>query len=288
MGQVASPAFVNIVRMTPLEGSILIEFGQNLGFVLIDRLLGGTGSLLERSHDVSDVDLQLLRNMGGMLAQAVSEAWENLTEVEPTIAEIHQDIQLAALAPSSEVVIMVFLEVTVLDVVAGLSVCTPFNVLEPVLPRLAAQVWAESSHVSAASSRAGLREQLARTPTTIGAELGNAEVRAAEIAGLQIGDVIRLEQRTTRSIAVSVDHVRKWYGRPGLVDGHIAVELERWAPEELPSIEVEEAEGAPAPSSEAIVSGTPSQPGVNMPLSVDAANDAVQRMFPGSEVPDAA
>ena len=257
MGQVASPAFVNIVRMTPLEGSILIEFGQNLGFVLIDRLLGGTGSLLERSHDVSDVDLQLLRNMGGILAQAVSEAWENLTEVEPTIAEIHQDIQLAALAPSSEVVIMVFLEVTVLDVVAGLSVCTPFNVL-------------------------------ARTPTTIGAELGNAEVRAAEIAGLQIGDVIRLEQRTTRSIAVSVDHVRKWYGRPGLVDGHIAVELERWAPEELPSIEVEEAEGAPAPSSEAIVSGTPSQPGVNMPLSVDAANDAVQRMFPGSEVPDAA
>lgn len=233
--QLTSASFINVLRMAPLEGSIIVEFGQDLGFVVVDRLLGGAGALLTRSHEVTDIELQLLRGVGGTLAESVGEAWENLSAVQPTVTDVHQDIQMAALAPPTEVVIMVFMEVSVLDTVAGLSVCTPFSVLEPVLARLNAQVWVGTGGrvKKSSESQEHLRWQLERTPTSIRVELGSTDVSTADLARLQIGDVIRLDGVSSRVIPVRLGHVRKWYGRPGLSAGRVVVQLDDWSPEEL-------------------------------------------------------
>ncbi|MEE9277326.1 MAG: flagellar motor switch protein FliM [Dehalococcoidia bacterium] len=235
--QIADASFINVVRMAPLEGSVVVEYGQDFGMLVVDRVLGGAGAPLERSHEITDIELQLLRGVGGALAANVGEAWENLASVQPTITDVFQDIQLAQLAPPTEVVIMVFLEVTVLNLVAGLSICTPFGVLEPILPRLNAQVWVGTGgrRNVTADSKQNLRSQIERTPTWVSARLGSTDVRAADLARLQVGDVIRLDGLRSRPVPVSVGGIRKWYGRPGVVAGRVAVQLERVAPEESPA-----------------------------------------------------
>ena len=250
--QTVGPVFVGLVRMAPLDGSIVIEFGQDLGLVIVDRLLGGPGALLEHGHEVTDIELELVRGFGGTLARNLGEAWENLAKVEPTISDMHQDIQQARLAPASEVVIMVFMEVTVVGVVGGMSICTPFSVLEPLLSRLTANVWVGTGGAKnvPAESRKKLQRQLERTPTSIGVELGSAAVRTADLAQLHVGDVIRLEGLATRPVAVSMGRIRKWYGRPGVVSGRVSVQLEEWAPAEAPNPTSADEPGASAGPSE--------------------------------------
>ena len=237
VGQISAQSFLNVVQMAPLDGSVILEYGQDIGLIMVDRLLGGAGALLDRGHDVTDIEVQLLRNIGASLAAALGEAWGNLAETQPALSEIHQDIQMVQVAPSTEVVIMVFMELTLLDVVGGFSICTPFSVLEGVMARLNAQTWVGTGgrKIATASARRDLRLQIARTPVPLSAELGSVQVPARDIARLEVGDVIRLESGSHRAIPVRVSGVRKWIGHPGVVDGHVAIRIERWDPEELPS-----------------------------------------------------
>ena len=236
VAQIAGSSFLNVMRMAPLEGSVLIEYGQELGLVLVDRLLGGTGTVLEHAHDVTDIDVQLLRGVAASLATALGEAWENLSTVQPTVTDVLQDVQFVQLAPASEVVIQVFMEVSVLDTVGSLSLCTPFSVLEPVIPHLNAQAWAGNTPKrddNSAVSLEHLRTQLQRTPATLRALLGATHDSARELSRLRVGDVIRLEDPADRPIPVYLGSHRKWLARPGLVSRRVSIELLEWAPAEL-------------------------------------------------------
>lgn len=57
VAQIAGSSFLNVMRMAPLDGSTLIEYGQELGLVLVDRVLGGSGMVLEQAHEVTDIDV---------------------------------------------------------------------------------------------------------------------------------------------------------------------------------------------------------------------------------------
>ena len=236
-GNVPTPAYVHVFQMAPLDGSVILSLDHGLGMLVVDRLLGGQGQILDRPHETTDIELQLLHSVGHTLAEELANAWENLAHVQPALQEIHQDIQFAALAPPAEVVIMVLMEVTLLGTVSGLSVATPFSVLEPVMDRLNAQAWVgtRGRKQRAAAGRGHLQTQVQRTPTQLRVELGSATVRAAEIANLRIGDVIQLEGTPAQPVPVYLGRIRKWIGRPGLVGRRLAVELARWAPAEMPS-----------------------------------------------------
>ena len=236
VAQVAASSFLNVMRMTPLAGSVLLEYGQELGLSLVDRLLGGSGAVLDQAHEITEIDVQLLRGVATGLATSLAEAWENLSPVQPMVTDVLQDVQFVQLAPPSEVVIQVFMEVSVLDMVAGLSICTPYSVLEPVIPHLNAQAWAGNTPRRGEQftlAQGHLRTQLERTPTTLRADLGATDVRAAELARLRVGDVIRLSGVTDRPIPVRLGPHRKWLARPGLVAGRVSIELVDWAPAEI-------------------------------------------------------
>lgn len=43
--------------MLLLEGSVVIELASNLGFAIVDRLLGGGGEPLERTREFTEIEL---------------------------------------------------------------------------------------------------------------------------------------------------------------------------------------------------------------------------------------
>ena len=233
VGQVAGASFVHTLEMSPLDGSIVIQYGQDF-----DRLLGGAGAQLENGHEVTDVELHLLRGFAEMLAAAMGEAWSNLCPVTPSVADTQMDINLAQIAPPSEVVTTVLMEITLLDTVGVLSVCTPYSVLEGVLSRLSAQSWVGTGGRKQPGEIVGqlLRRQIERTRVPISADYGSASVRARDLARLEVGDVIRLDAPITHTVPVRVGGVRKWLARPGRSSGRMAVRIERWAPEEVAGV----------------------------------------------------
>ena len=51
----ANPVLLAVVNFEPLGGNVLLEVAANLGYAIIDRMLGGQGNPLDKSRDFSEI-----------------------------------------------------------------------------------------------------------------------------------------------------------------------------------------------------------------------------------------
>ena len=52
-----------------MAGDIILELSTNIGFAILDRMLGGSGQPLEKSRDFSDIELTILQKLLVMFTQ---------------------------------------------------------------------------------------------------------------------------------------------------------------------------------------------------------------------------
>ena len=56
----SNPVILGILNFNPLPGNVVLEVSSNLGFAMIDRMLGGMGNPLEKERDFSEIELSVL------------------------------------------------------------------------------------------------------------------------------------------------------------------------------------------------------------------------------------
>ena len=56
----SNPVILAIVNFRPLSGDIIIEMTENLGYAIVDRMLGGKGTTLDKVRDFSEIELSIL------------------------------------------------------------------------------------------------------------------------------------------------------------------------------------------------------------------------------------
>ena len=69
----SNPVILGIVDFRPLNGNIIIELSSNLGFAMIDRMLGGQGLPLEKTRDFSDIEMSIIQKMMVLCMQLMRE-----------------------------------------------------------------------------------------------------------------------------------------------------------------------------------------------------------------------
>lgn len=220
-------SIVNVVSMRPLEGNILLEFQPELAMVMIDRLLGGTGAGADSDHEMTDIEMALVRNIGRTLLESLREAWVNLHDVDPHIEDISTSPHLVQIASPKDIVVIVLLEVQIGDRLGTISMCIPQLVLEPLMHRLSAQVWVVSSRRRPVTPE--MREQLLnglrRSAVRVTAVLGETDITIDDVLRLQTGDVLMLGTDAVETVRLRVGDQDTFIGMPGLVRGRLAVKI---------------------------------------------------------------
>lgn len=59
----SNPVLLGLVNVSPLSGSIIIELADNLGYAIVDRMLGGLGTPLDKPRDFSEIELLILERI---------------------------------------------------------------------------------------------------------------------------------------------------------------------------------------------------------------------------------
>ena len=59
----SSPVILSIVNFAPLSGNIIMELSLNTGYAIIDRMLGGQGTALEKAKDFSEIEMAILEKI---------------------------------------------------------------------------------------------------------------------------------------------------------------------------------------------------------------------------------
>ena len=77
----SSPVILSIVNFAPLSGNIIMELSLNTGYAIIDRMLGGQGTALEKAKDFSEIEMAILEKILVVCMQLLREPWKNVVEI---------------------------------------------------------------------------------------------------------------------------------------------------------------------------------------------------------------
>lgn len=221
-----NPTIMNILTLKPLEGNMIFEFSPNLAFAMIDRLLGGVGSTVEKARELTDIEQTVIKRVMQRTFGNIREAWGVVVELTPNFEGIEMNPLFTQIVPPTDMVLLMTLEVRVADSRGLMNICFPYAVLEPILDRLNAQFWFASAKKEVTpENRAALQERLSAAKIPVRVELGTSVITVRELLNLSYGDVIQLDQSIKQPLMLHVGNSEKFTAFPGLAGNKLAVQI---------------------------------------------------------------
>lgn len=222
----SNPVLLGVVDFAPLEGNIIVEMASNLGFAMVDRMLGGEGEPLDKIRDFSEIELLLIERVMTSCVDLLREPWENVLDVHPRLERIETNSQFAQIISPSEMIAIVTVNIKIGDVEGLMNICLPFITLEPVMDKLNTKFWYSSQKEKTGVSYSDAVETLInRAKIPIKAVLGNSVITVADFSQLQVGDIVRLDTKVDEELDVFVGDIKKFSALPGASGKDYAVRV---------------------------------------------------------------
>ena len=212
----SNPVILGIVDFQPLNGDIIIELASNLGFAMIDRMLGGQGQPLDKARDFSEIEMIILEKLMVVCMQLMREPWKNVIDINPVMERIETNAQFAQVIAPSDMIAIVTMNVKIGDVEGHMNVCLPFFTLEDVMDKLNTKYWFSTMQKESTENYSeSLEAMLKRVDVPVRAVLGKSLVSVNDFINLQPGDVIRLGTGVASEMDVYVGNIKKFTALPG-------------------------------------------------------------------------
>jgi flagellar motor switch protein FliM len=229
----ANPALLGIVDFAPLNGNILIEMAANIGFAIVDRMLGGEGKALERTREFSEIELLIIERIMNECVNMLREPWTNVAEINPRLERIETNSQFVQIISPSEMIAIVTINIKMGDVEGLMNVCLPYLTLEDVMDKLNTKYWFSTMQsADEESNRETIETLISRAPMPVKAVLGNSMISVSSFINLQPGDIIRLDTKVDEELDVYVGNIKKFAALPGASGKNYAVRVTSIAKEE--------------------------------------------------------
>lgn len=222
----SNPVILGIVNFQPLPGNIIIEITANVGYAILDRMLGGQGTALAKVRDYSEIELSILDKILALCTQLLREPWKNVIEISPVLERIETNTQFAQIIAPNEMIAIVTLNVKLGDVEGFMNICLPYLTIESIIDNLNTKFWFTNMVTTDSENQSEHLEQLLKkVDVPVKAVLGKSSIQVSDFLGLQVGDIIRLDSKVNTELDVYVGNIKKFTAVPGTESDRYAVRV---------------------------------------------------------------
>lgn len=222
----SNPVILGIVNFQPLGGTILIELATQLGYAMIDRMLGGTGEPLEKNRDFTEIEMTIIEKMMVVCMQLMREPWKNVVDLNPVMERIETNSQFAQVIAPNDMIAIVTLNMKIGDVEGFMNICLPFFTLESVMDKLNTKYWyATLQEKREEDFQEHIESLIRRVDVPVKAVLGQTRVSVNDFINLQAGDIIRLNTEIEDDLYIYVGNIKKFTALPGSSKDKYAVRV---------------------------------------------------------------
>jgi flagellar motor switch protein FliM len=198
---IPTPTTIAVVSMDSLKGQAILEMDHAISFAIIERLLGGGEGKdpgLDRGaykivRALTDIEHSIMEGIIVRLLGNLREAWTQILDLRPRLAQIETMPQFAQIVPPSEMVVLITLETKIGEVEGMMNLALPYMTIEPIVPRLSAAYWYSAVRreqpKEAVQALIGHIEGL-EVPVEVLAEASALPLR--ELGGLKRGSLLRV------------------------------------------------------------------------------------------------
>ena len=222
----SNPVLLGVVNMAPLSGNIIIEMATNVGYAIIDRLLGGVGEPLDKPREFSEIELSILERIFNIIIDLLREPWANVVEIVPYLERIETNSQFAQIISPSEMIAIITININVGGVEGLMNICLPYITLEDVMDKLNTKYWFSTMQDRDDNSYAeAIEVAINKALIPISAELGRSTIAVMDFVNLQVGDIIKLNKNVEDELDIYVGNIIKFKALPGSFSNNYAVKV---------------------------------------------------------------
>lgn len=216
--------YTGLVSLTPLQGEGLLCFPATLLMLIVDHLYGGQGRLAmtEQSQgysaSVRRIATRLLKAMSSSFAQAV----QGLIPIDMNLLRQEEELSLVRLAQPDDFVLVIALDAALGDESHPISLCLPYQAVEPVRSKLQ-QIGVSEGPLNHRRWMDLLLDQVKMAEVELVADLACAQSTLADLAVYKVGDFIELNLQ--KSLIARISGVPVMTCGYGLSNGHYSIRV---------------------------------------------------------------
>jgi len=211
----------------PIEGSMLMEIKKETCFLIIDRMLGGSGDVPFVQEDFSEIEIKLMERFFRHVMRFLKDAWTNVTDLEPTLERIETNARLTQIMPLEETVLIIMINLRINEHEGTMSVCVPGSNLDVILDEAAnfAIMSRKKKNNDTDKTRNNIFEHIRTSGLDVRGILGNTTLTLQEISHLQVGDVIPIDKTVDSPVVLRVGKIDWFDGEIGIKKNKMAVRI---------------------------------------------------------------
>src|SRR5690242_16916279 len=216
-----NPTCFNLLKAEQLDGQLCLEISPLIIYPIIDRLLGGSNAdLFIPQRPLTQIEQRLVQRITDRATQHLSEAWSNLTPMTFSVCDFESNPQLVQIVPPNETVVVIGFELKMGNRAGTMSLCIPYNVIEPIMGILAAQNWFSYTRKGGQEDHLKkLTRNVNCAPVEMRAFLARTTIRMNDLLSLQPGDVITTDKPIGADAFVEVEGKHKFLAQIGQFRG---------------------------------------------------------------------
>ena len=224
-----NPTCFSLLTCEPLEGNMCLEISPLIVYPIIDRLLGGSNAdLFIPQRPLTAIEERLVNKITQRAVGAMEEVWETIVKAQFRVKEMESNPQLVQIVQPNEPVVVVGFELKMGGRAGTMSLCIPYNVIEPVVEKLSNQTWAAYKKGKRNQEhRRKLVHQIDRARLTARGLLADTTITLKELRELQVGDVILTDKPANAPLTLEIEGRRKYIGHIGQFKGNRAFKVKR-------------------------------------------------------------
>ena len=232
-----NPTCFNLLKADRLDGQLCLEISPLIVYPIIDRLLGGSNAdLFIPQRPLTQIEQRLIQRITDRATHHLSEAWTNLTPITFSVCDFESNPQLVQIVPPNETVVVIGFELKMGNRAGTMSLCIPYNVIEPIMGTLAAQNWFSYQRKGGQEDHLRrLTTNVSNAPLEMRAFLAQTTIKMSDLLNLQPGDLITTEKDCGREVLIQVEGKNKFLGKPGKFRGNRSIQISRLCQEPEPA-----------------------------------------------------
>lgn len=226
LNALSNPVLLGIIDFEPLKGNIIMELASNLGYAIIDRMLGGEGVSLEKKRDFSEIEIIIIERIMTICVDLLREPWQNVVAIKPRLVRIETNPQFAQIISPQEMIAIITVNLRIGDVEGLMNICLPYICLEDVMDKLNTKYWFSTMKEKDENTYEDAIESLiSKAEIPLRAMLGGSTISVNDFVNLQKGDIIKLDAPVGQELEVYVGNIRKFKALPGTSNDNYAVRV---------------------------------------------------------------
>lgn len=223
-----SPCTVYRFVIEPFGGHGIMSFSPELLMAVVERSFGGQGRAMEGvdARALTQIEMKVVSRMVSRILADLEATWESVAAVQ--IAEVALEVnpEFIQIAAPGDGVLVVAFEANSKSTSGMVHLCYPLTTLDPLLGKVFPTAGGRRAHARRADdSGEKQRQLLSKTKVPVQVQVASGSLPLNELAGLKIGDVVKLDTEKGDPAVVFIGDRPKYLARPGLQGRRRAVQI---------------------------------------------------------------